>query len=1856
MLSMLQIYTYPPISYNNFSLIESNNHTILNNFIGDKNLHDLNYLFKSHTLAKVTNVFHEVDDVLLPNQKKTKAKLSKGLPLSLSKKKFHHISGKAMDDTVRFQLRAGNQDPNGHKRLSSYHQGNRPYLPPQNIKYQRVINTSSLDNDLLSDLASPRPKRTTYTMDNIELPSCAQAMNRQEYWWQVEMNRKIYGEYNQLYHGKEYLHRNVSNLSLVQQKNITQYTNLSPHQKTIARGPWLQAFGLSKEASADETSNVSEFLDFIVCELFFKKYGVTLTPKQLTMPLSIDIYYRKSVNLENEAFLYIDHENCTLKSLLMGEPFQRLLSTSEAEKTNVEIRNVNIYGAARDNFLSYLEFVINGEPLDVKSYIGNLVLFFSASPDIHDAYVIMAKNRFMSALLQLIDKTDNDAIQEIIDEWMNGSIQEKLMGFVTSSGIFLIPGIIAITRPSGGVLVSLANSGIYFWTPDDTSKTLTNFIAKNLSVDRKKIFETTPLKTTLDIKRCIYIPTLVFPSSKDIWADLKVLHTEKFREHIGYHSIMQESTDIKESENVLREFLQSSSAAMALLAFFYTGGSSAGCSAMMMSNGLMGASTVLDVHNALTTQDTQRRKDAWQQALTGAFITGIAGDSDTYTAIKKAGKRGFQIINYTVQMLRDLIVTHLMPNGAETFFELSPPERAVMLVAKLVKTSPESLSNLGKNSLQAMMSILRISDSADGIYTNFLSEKQYIKKLFSKNIVLLDKGALKLIPPGYNLAIQDNEKKEITALLISLGEGEFAGFDLRVLGQSGGTFSLWGKVQSDMFNINNEGVLLTKGRAGSILIEDSYAADRSNLHTDILDLEAEVTTKFRRHCNKFKFMDDNDGMLYGIERFANNNGFNNVMYRALFIFDPALEIQTTRHYLVVGSYQNSRYILESNAEKLRFMKIPDIEDVTILSESKWSDIIKHSGSGALITFKDFPTLQLAIDYEHSFNLNDKNEKLLLSPPGFNSLIRQDVPITFSLLLSHYEGAEQQLILQKKIKKSFIKSQECQDNYKLILSVMRHAGVISQSHVALLTEAYRAHPQEAMLGIIRNPSQITTLADMLRTAPGKLVRFTHIINPEKSHIMISVGNGRFAAVNNFFFDKQFNSDKRILIAEQLGRFREDVLHSYNRKNTYLVEVGDIMYSAAANLPLPDVAEKICAKSHATISSTRFCLEILVTAHQLSPQQADALERLAGLMTGRLDGDVLSITKLQKFIAIESEVKNNNDLANLAAGKLIAFYSQDKQLYMMVCLGNDRFVGIDNRIINQHLQVGQHIISSHELGLINNGIRINEDLSFKAVIGEPNVAQTRVSALLGPDGRIDYVSHGLHNLHMEVKAHGAMASINHYDALELSDIISGLHQAQFSDRPLTHIELISCFGAFGGRRSSAQILSDRLGATVISYRGVVTDSKSSKRALGVRFTPLHKDGAERIRENERWHRRIHSFIEDVISLFAHLPLQRHGRAITETVPFAMVVIDIIHFLKKTINQQTLLRHYPRLMSALALEQAARLANPTGDEEGLIAALLTIFYGNDVITDAMDAYLLSGYSETEQPLGAILTSDELCHAMDWEFTLPPLKVFRSFPALQASRDLRPESNILVCLEDSNEFLIEKIIRVNSQCVGTQHWPLLLANFLRIHSEYIPVIAGIKDDESLKLSMDSPRFFFYLNSLFREDFSLSITLAKNKPRIEDSYSIDYRDFGEKGSRDAQIIKNIDYGHPMLMDQNGILTLRYDNDLSFQSHDNVTGSATHVSDITSLLSVPRIIIVVVENGERLTLLQRQIPNELFFSQEKLLFFIASEVNKYTSLIKVGQKNGTTIVPSLSITGNHVYSHPEALNESWIMINIVHND
>ncbi|XBS68965.1 hypothetical protein ABK905_20900 [Acerihabitans sp. KWT182] len=159
-------------------------------------------------------------------------------------------------------------------------------------------------------------------------------------------------------------------------------------------------------------------------------------------------------------------------------------------------------------------------------------------------------------------------MKKIVESWMDGLIEEKLVGFICPEGHIMAAGVVAIARPSGGLLISLARGTLYLWNPSDNTEALKTFIAAHLSLQQQAWLESVDLTAKIDEKACKITSPVLLIDSTNIWGDLKILESEKLSEHLGYHSLVADHSERNLTDGIAAQRLLAASNALSLLAFF----------------------------------------------------------------------------------------------------------------------------------------------------------------------------------------------------------------------------------------------------------------------------------------------------------------------------------------------------------------------------------------------------------------------------------------------------------------------------------------------------------------------------------------------------------------------------------------------------------------------------------------------------------------------------------------------------------------------------------------------------------------------------------------------------------------------------------------------------------------------------------------------------------------------------------------------------------------------------------------------------------------------------------------------------------------------------------------------------------------------------------------------------------------------------------------------------------------------------------------------------------------------------------------------------------------------------------------
>ncbi|MGL9773935.1 MAG: hypothetical protein ACR5LG_08490 [Sodalis sp. (in: enterobacteria)] len=189
----------------------------------------------------------------------------------------------------------------------------------------------------------------------------------------------------------------------------------------------------------------------------------------------------------------------------------------------------------------------------------------------------------------------------------------------------------------------------------------------------------------------------------------------------------------------------------------------------------------------------------------------------------------------------------------------------------------------------------------------------------------------------------------------------------------------------------------------------------------------------------------------------------------------------------------------------------------------------------------------------------------------------DDGIKYFLLPSTSSPLVQQKRLAKIIPNLMINNDLCRLNYEFMLYIFYNFS--SSRQQTLLNQVFiqKQNAHRTLRAFIGSTKFICTYSEMLRTEPGRLIIFTRADDTTFRHWMISLGNSRFAGMNNMKIAAHLGEDKRVLLAEQLREFKDNLLHPRGANYGFSVTKHTFMESAPER-SLLQVAKELLKRSN------------------------------------------------------------------------------------------------------------------------------------------------------------------------------------------------------------------------------------------------------------------------------------------------------------------------------------------------------------------------------------------------------------------------------------------------------------------------------------------------------------------------------------------------------------------------------------------------------------------------------------------------------------------------------------------------------
>ncbi|WP_350307136.1 hypothetical protein [Photorhabdus viridis] len=539
-------------------------------------------------------------------------------------------------------------------------------------------------------------------------------------------------------------------------------------------------------------------------------------------------------------------------------------------------------------------------------------------------------------------------------------------------------------------------------------------------------------------------------------------------------------------------------------------------------------------------------------------------------------------------------------------------------------------------------------------------------------------------------------------------------------------------------------------------------------------------------------------------------------------------------------------------------------------------------------------------------------------------------------------------------------------------VLQKAKVVTDTQAQILIDGLKKAAQYKGISnsgridnLFESPRKITNTEQLLRVKEGEMLVFMEVDPnmPNKGakpvHVVASIGNGRFAGMKNSALDNSLGDGKKIITAEQLGKFEGEGLRRHDLASSPLLDIYagyPVEAQARYGKSIKEVAQSLTSSGQ-TSDIGKFISDLLEQSGELAFEQASAFNDVVKAL---LDPNNVQRT-VEHLLTNKRNINNIADLTTLSKGTVVVFQESEYSVKnLMISLGEGEFAIFNPENLGSSFNHADTVVASSQFGEFSNG-KLG---AYTVVAGQVNVNSMRKSALLGKDS-----SFGLNGNKLHIKVHGAPGIVNYMDAIEFSDIVRGLSlrtDDAIDFRMVGAIEFQSCYGAFG-KQSSGQILADKLGKKVtaypLKYSGAIAQNPEWWRPRPKIFEPRTLNVGELDRAHKQ-HMKNHNFWEKLLGLYKGGPSLRRSRREVNPIasPFESLIADVANLTLNKLTVDNFLQLHPEyfgkkneLYTVMQTELASllKLATPTNADSfaELCIAILSL---NQFSFDLLDNYL--------------------------------------------------------------------------------------------------------------------------------------------------------------------------------------------------------------------------------------------------------------------------------------------------------------
>jgi len=576
-----------------------------------------------------------------------------------------------------------------------------------------------------------------------------------------------------------------------------------------------------------------------------------------------------------------------------------------------------------------------------------------------------------------------------------------------------------------------------------------------------------------------------------------------------------------------------------------------------------------------------------------------------------------------------------------------------------------------------------------------------------------------------------------------------------------------------------------------------------------------------------------------VGNFMLEKGFENIRYRGVAVFVDSGDRMPANHFVVIGAKNNRDYVFDLTAGEFS-TKYDELNGPVILAEKLWAQKYANINGASLIKYADYQSRAKAAEMFGTFSEYTRHgpkaiiphAKVLRRPEWYypdllaaEARIDNSADIVKTTLAS--PGAENKVM--SRVRCSQLKGLTTDNATDYVVDVLEHSELVNKETAGLLRQGIKRLGEEGRAitearELFDTPRRITSQEALLCVEEGEMLFFFKPVPAGEAtatqplHVMVSIGNGRFAGINNSMLDETLTNAPSILLAEQLGDFTgTQVKLNAGGENVQIFAARPAGLLRADKPAVRDLASTLPAGKERISGLT----DLLAQAGKLSPEQAQALSRALQPVVKNPAPVYGHMGAIEDVLISPVSIKSEAEMMAVPEGHLVTFMQKGKSNggHVMYSLGDGEFVIVDPARLDASLADKSAIIHASE---------IPSEVMRRNVISAGDIAlkKMRVPALLGAEGAFTVEGSTL-----SIKAMAGPGAVNSMDAHELADTIRGLAKCENVAVDLTSINEIKLYSHFGtlGRVPVGKALAYLLDKKVTAYPAFYSPKLKGHEAL-------------------------------------------------------------------------------------------------------------------------------------------------------------------------------------------------------------------------------------------------------------------------------------------------------------------------------------------------------------------------------------------------------------------------------------------